>query len=67
MASKPHAIVFSKTGKTILDPSMRTVHTPPGLSVEQLLGLSAPSTGKACGASPLSLAPLGFGDENARS
>ncbi|MGD0662205.1 MAG: hypothetical protein ABSD38_29470, partial [Syntrophorhabdales bacterium] len=22
---------FSKAGKTILDPSMRTVHTPPGL------------------------------------
>ena len=33
----PHliAIVFSKAGKTILDPSMRTVHTPPGLSADR--------------------------------
>ncbi len=26
IASTPHPIVFSKAGKTILDPSMRTVH-----------------------------------------
>jgi hypothetical protein len=32
IASTPHAIVFSKAGKTILDPSMRTVHTPPELN-----------------------------------
>jgi hypothetical protein len=32
IASKSHAIVFSKAGKTILDPSMRTVHTPPELN-----------------------------------
>jgi hypothetical protein len=35
IASTPHAIVFSKAGKTILDPSMRTVHTPPGLAVDR--------------------------------
>ena len=32
IASTPHAIVFSKAGKTILDPSMRTVHSPPELN-----------------------------------
>ena len=35
IASTPHAIVFSKAGKTILDPSMRTVHTPPGLLADR--------------------------------
>ena len=32
IASTPHAIVFSKAGKTILDPSTRTVHSPPELN-----------------------------------
>jgi hypothetical protein len=32
IASKSHAIVFSKAGKTILDPSTRTVHSPPELN-----------------------------------
>ena len=31
----PHPDRFSKPGKTILDPSMRTVHTPPGLAVDR--------------------------------
>ena len=32
IASTPHPIVFSKAGKTILDPSTRTVHSPPELN-----------------------------------
>jgi len=50
----PHliAIVFSKAGKTILDPSMPSP-IPCRAASAQLLGFSTPSTGKACGASPL--------------
>ena len=56
IASPPHAIVFSKAGKTILDPSMRTVHSPPGLAADRpgnCRGLSAPSTGHSPASLPL--------------
>ena len=35
IASTPHAIVFAKAGKTILDTSRPTVHTPPGLLADR--------------------------------
>ena len=71
---------FSKAGKTILDPSMRTVHSPPGLAADRpgnCRGLSAPPPGTARRASPfkprfargaaLSLSVGRPGDENAAS
>jgi hypothetical protein len=56
---------FSKAGKTILDPFMRTVHTPPGPAADRpgdekardkQWGSAPPPQAQACGASPLTLA-----------